>query len=90
VLSIEGELPLPYAKYTRRLCATYCGIKVLLHVSSSVMVQRVWQRYNVQPHRVEKFEISNDPKFENKVRDVVGLYLDLPDRAPVLCVDERS
>jgi len=54
------------------------------------MVQRVWQRYNVQPHRVEKFEISNDPKFENKVRDVVGLYLDLPDRAPVLCVDERS
>jgi hypothetical protein len=39
---------------------------------------------------VEKFEISNDPKFEDKVRDVVGLYLDVPDRAPVLCVDERS
>ena len=49
------------------------------------MVQRVWQRYDVQPHRVEKFEISNNPKFEDKVRDVVGLYLDLPDRAPLRC-----
>ncbi len=57
---------------------------------SRMMVQRVWQRYEVQPHRVEKFKISNDPKFEEKVRDVVGLYLNPPDRALVLCVDEKS
>jgi transposase len=55
-----------------------------------MMVQRVWQRYDLQPHRVEKFKISNDPRFEDKVRDVVGLYLDPPDRALVLCVDEKS
>src|SRR5881296_3233948 len=57
---------------------------------SRMMVHRVWQRYDVQPHRVEKFKISNDPKFEEKVRDVVGLNLDAPDRALVLGVDEKS
>jgi len=57
---------------------------------SRMMVQRVWQRYDVPPQRVEKFKISNDPKFEEKVRDVVGLYLNPPDRALVLCVDEKS
>jgi transposase len=54
------------------------------------MVQRVWQRHEIQPHRVEKFKISNDPHVEEKVRDVVGLYLNPPDRALVLCVDEKS
>jgi hypothetical protein len=58
---------------------------------SRMMVQRVWQRYDVQPHRVEKFKISNDPKFEDKTRDVVGLYLDPPDRAPTHpCAFARS
>ena len=57
---------------------------------SRMMVQRVWQRHEIQPHRVEKFKISNDPNFEDKVRDVVGLYLNPPDRALVLCVDEKS
>ena len=54
---------------------------------SRMMVHRVWQRYDVQPHRVERFKISNDPQFEEKVRDVVGLYLNPSDRALVLCVD---
>jgi transposase len=57
---------------------------------SRTMVHRVWQRFDIQPHRVEKFKISNDPKFEEKVRDIVGLYLNPPDRALVLCVDEKS
>ena len=57
---------------------------------SRMMVQRVWQRHRLQPHRVEKFKISNDPRFEEKVRDVVGLYLHPPQRALVLCVDEKS
>jgi transposase len=55
-----------------------------------MMVQRVWQRHEVQPHRVEKFKLSKDPRFEEKVRDIVGLYLDPPARALVLCVDEKS
>jgi transposase len=57
---------------------------------SRMLVQRVWQRFDVQPHRVEKFKLSNDPHFDEKVRDVVGLYLDPPDQALVLCVDEKS
>jgi transposase len=57
---------------------------------SRTLVHGVWQRYAVQPHRVEKFKLSNDPQFEEKVRDIVGLYLNPPDRALVLCVDEKS
>lgn len=77
---------------TRPANATHWSVRVLavrLGVSR-MMVQRVWQRHDIQPHRVEKFKISNDPKFEDKVRDVVGLYLDPPDRALVLCIDEKS
>jgi transposase len=55
-----------------------------------MLVQRVWQRFDVQPHRVERFKLSNDPHFDEKVRDVVGLYLDPPEQALVLCVDEKS
>ena len=54
------------------------------------MVHRVWQRHDIQPHRVERFKLSKDPQFEAKVRDIVGLYLNPPDRALVLCVDEKS
>ena len=54
------------------------------------VIHHVWQKYDVQPHRVERFQLSNDPKFEEKVRDIVGLYLNPPDRALVLCVDEKS
>jgi transposase len=77
---------------TRPADGTHWSVRVLatkLGVSR-MMVQRVWQRFDIQPHRVEKFKISNDPKFEEKVRDVAGLYLNPPDRALVLCVDEKS
>src|SRR6266849_4357155 len=57
---------------------------------SRMMVHRVWQRFDIQPHRVEKFKLSNDPQLEDKVRDIAGLYLDPPERALVLCVDEKS
>lgn len=57
---------------------------------SRTIVHRVWQKHDVQPHRVERFKLSNDPHFEEKVRDVVGLYLSPPERALVLCVDEKS
>lgn len=57
---------------------------------SRTIVHRVWQRHGIQPHRVERFKLSNDPHFEEKVRDIVGLYLNPPERALVLCVDEKS
>jgi len=53
-------------------------------------VHRAWQDHELQPHRVETCKLSKDPNFEAKVRDVVGLYLNPPDRALVLCVDEES
>lgn len=77
---------------TRPADGTHWSVRVLARQLgiSRMMVQRVWQRHEIQPHRVEKFKISNDPQFEEKVRDVVGLYLNPPDRALVLCVDEKS
>lgn len=53
-------------------------------------VQRIWRRHRLQPHRVGRFKFSTDPEFERKLADVVGLYLDPPERALVLCVDEKS
>jgi hypothetical protein len=50
---------------------------------SRTIVHKVWQRHDVQPHRVERFKLSNDPRFEEKVRDIVGLYLNPQDRAVV-------
>jgi transposase len=53
-------------------------------------VGRIWRAFGLQPHRSETFKLSRDPLFVEKVRDVVGLYLDPPDRALVLSVDEKS
>ena len=57
-----------------------------LSVSS---VQRIWQAFGLQPHRMESFKLSTDPDFVAKVRDVVGLYVAPPEHAVVLCVDEK-
>lgn len=53
-------------------------------------VQRIWRAFGLQPHRIEAFKLSTDPDFVAKVRDVVGLYMSPPERAIVLCVDEKS
>ena len=53
-------------------------------------MQRIWSARGLQPHRVETFKLSNDPRFEEKLVDVVGLYLDPPEKAVVLCMDEKS
>jgi transposase len=53
-------------------------------------VLRIWHAFGLQPHRQESFKLSRDPLFVDKVRDVVGLYLNPPERAVVLCVDEKS
>jgi transposase len=57
---------------------------------STSTVQRIWRAFGLQPHRLETFKLSTDPDFVAKVRDVVGLYMSPPDRAVVLCVDEKS
>ncbi|MEV7118979.1 IS630 family transposase [Kitasatospora griseola] len=57
---------------------------------SQSTVSRVWRAFGLQPHRSESFKLSTDPFFVDKVHDVVGLYLDPPERALVLCVDEKS
>lgn len=53
-------------------------------------IHRVWRAFGLQPHRTRNFKLSNDPLLVDKVRDIVGLYLNPPDRALVLCVDEKS
>ena len=55
-----------------------------------MVVHRIWKRHGLQPHREDTFKISTDPQLAEKVRDVVGLYLDPPDRALVFSVDEKT
>jgi len=57
---------------------------------SQSAISRIWRAFALQPHRSESFKLSKDPFFIEKVRDIVGLYLNPPDRALVLCVDEKS
>ena len=57
---------------------------------SKSTVGRIWKAFGLKPHLVDTFKISNDPQFIDKVRDVVGLYLDPPEKALVLCVDDKS
>lgn len=69
--------------WSTRSLAKQCGM-------SQTAVARIWKAFALQPHRSETFKLSKDPLFIEKVRDIVGLYLDPPDRALVLCVDEKS
>lgn len=57
---------------------------------SQSAISRIWRAFGLQPHRVETFKLSSDPFFIEKVRDIVGLYMNPPERAVVLCVDEKS
>lgn len=57
---------------------------------SQTAVSRIWRAFGLQPHRQETFKLSSDPFFVEKVRDIVGLYMDPPLKAMVLCVDEKS
>lgn len=57
---------------------------------SQTTIVKIWHAFGLQPHRTDTFKLSTDPLFVEKVRDIVGLYLNPPDRALVLCVDEKS
>jgi transposase len=69
--------------WSTRGLAEVCGL-------SQSAVSRIWRAFALQPHRTETFKLSKDPLFIDKVRDIVGLYLQPPDRALVLCVDEKA
>ncbi len=69
--------------WSRRSMARATGVSV-------TTVHRIWGAFGLQPHRVESFKLSSDPLFVAKVRDIIGLYLDPPERALVLCVDESE
>jgi len=72
--------------------ATHWSVRTMAEAQkvSRMAVHRVWKKYNIKPHLIKTFKISNDPQFVEKVRDIVGLYLNPPDRAFVLSVDEKS
>ena len=67
-----------------------CRSMAKAHGVSPATVQRIWDAHGLQPHRVRTFKLSNDPRFSEKLTDVVGLYLNPPEQAIVLCVDEKS
>lgn len=81
-LSLESTPP-NATHWSTRLMARRCGM-------SQSAVSRIWRAFALQPHRSETFKLSRDPLFVEKVRDIVGLYLNPPERALVLCVDEKA
>src|SRR5215207_5624212 len=86
VVSATLEQPpdrLGITHWSSRLLGAELGI-------SHVWIGKIWRRWGLQPWRAETFTFSTDPELEAKVRDVVGLYLNPPDKAVVLCVDEKS
>ena len=77
------EMPKSATHWSTRSMAEATGL-------SQSSISRIWRAFSLQPHRIDTFKLSNDPLFVSKVRDIVGLYLDPPDKALVLCVDEKS
>jgi transposase len=77
------SMPEQSTHWSTRLMAKKTGL-------SQTAIVRIWRTFGLQPHRVENFKLSKDPQFVEKVRDIVGLYLNPPERALVLCVDEKS
>jgi putative transposase len=77
---------------TKPADATHWSTRAMAHTGdvSRETVRRIWRAFGLQPHRSETFKLSTDPLFIEKVRDVCGLYLNPPDKALVLCVDEKS
>lgn len=83
VVKTLEEQPPDATHWSRRSMAKATGM-------SPTTIGRIWRAFELKPHVAENFKLSTDPLFIEKVRDVVGLYLDPPERAVVLCVDEKS
>jgi transposase/DNA-binding CsgD family transcriptional regulator len=84
VATLEAPPPdLGVTHWSSRLLGDHLGI-------SFATIARIWRKWNLQPWRVETFKFSTDPELEAKIRDVVGLYLNPPQKAVVVCVDEKT
>jgi transposase len=83
VLSATVRKPATATHWSTRRLAKEVGL-------SRASVHRIWQKYGLQPHRVETFQFRTNPDFDRKLTEVVGHYVDPPERALVLCVDEKS
>nr|WP_222110121.1 IS630 family transposase [Streptomyces cupreus] len=83
VKTLESAPPKGDTHWSTRSMAKATGM-------SQTTVSRIWRAFGLKPHQVETWKLSADPQFIDKVRDIVGLYLDPPERALVLCVDEKS
>jgi transposase len=83
VVATLEEMPRGATHWSTRSMAKRCGM-------TQTAVSRIWRAFALKPHRQDVFKLSSDPFFVEKVRDIVGLYLHPPERAAVLCVDEKS
>lgn len=83
ILERTRRAPSATTHWTTRTLAGELGI-------SHMMVSRVWRKHGLKPHRVERYMASNDPDFEKKAADIIGLYLNPPAHAAVFCVDEKT
>jgi len=83
VIAEATRPPLGRTRWSVRSMARHAGV-------SHSTVQRLWVKNDLKPHVVKTFKLSNDPKFEEKFWDVIGLYLDPPEKALILCCDEKS
>ena len=92
ILDADVERVLTLTLESRPKDATHWSTRSMAHASglTQTAVSRVWRAFALQPHRTETFKLSKDPQFIEKVRDIVGLYMNPPTRALVLCVDEKS
>ncbi|WP_024512598.1 IS630 family transposase [Bradyrhizobium sp. ARR65] len=79
----QNDPPAEATHWTANMMANVAGI-------SASSVQRIWRAHGLQPHRIRQFKLSNDPNFVDKLHDVVGLYVNPPEHAIVLSVDEKS
>jgi transposase len=83
VTTLETAPPDGSTQWSTRSMAAKVGL-------NQTAISRIWRTFGLKPHRIEDFKLSTDPQFIDKVRDVVGLYLNPPDAAVVLCVDEKT
>lgn len=88
----KEEAVLTLTRMTTPEDGTHWSVRTMAEVSgvSKATVQRIWSTNGIKPHLIRTFKLSKDPRFEEKLVDVVGLYMDPPEKALVLCVDEKS